>query len=456
MNAKTNKNYEIDMCHGPLFVKLLTFTVPLILSGILQLMFNAADVIVVGRFAGGEALAAVGATSALTNLLINLFMGLGVGVNVLVAGYYGAHKEKEVQNTVHTAVCVSVMGGVLLAFVGFFLSGPLLAVMKTPDDVIAYSVLYMRIYFAGMPALLLYNFGSAALRAVGDTKRPLLYLTIAGVINVVLNLIFVILLHMGVAGVALATVLSQCVSAYMVFRCLMTYEGMIRVSVRKLGIHKGEFIKILRIGLPAGIQGSFFSVSNVLIQSTINSFGSVAMAGNTAAGNIEGFVYTSMNAVSQASVSFTGQNLGGRQYKRIRKVLLESLALVIGIGLVEGSLVLLFHNQILSLYSTDPEVIAIGAGRLAVIMVSYFLCGSQEVLTGSIRGLGHGIMPMLVVLMGVCGFRILYILTYVSNHRTLVNLYLSYPISWIITTIALICGFEVVYRKLMNLIGEKA
>ena len=317
------KSYEIDMCHGPLFRKILLFTLPLMLSGILQLLFNAADVIVVGQFAGNEALAAVGSTSALTNLLVNLFIGLSVGVNVLVARFYGAQQEQEAQEAVHTAVVVSILGGILLAFIGIALAQPLLQWMDTPDNVISHSVLYMRIYFVGMPVMLLYNFGSAILRAIGDTRRPLYFLAAAGVINVILNLIFVINFHMGVAGVALATIISQCVSAALIMRCLMKSEGCIRVEWTKLHIHWRMLGKIAQIGLPAGVQGVLFSISNVLIQSSVNSFGSVAMAGNTAAQNIEGFVYTSMNSVHQTAVSFTSQNLGGRQYGRINKILAD-------------------------------------------------------------------------------------------------------------------------------------
>ena len=355
------KSYEIDMCHGPLFRKILLFTLPLMLSGILQLLFNAADVIVVGQFAGNEALAAVGSTSALTNLLVNLFIGLSVGVNVLVARFYGAQQEQEAQETVHTAIVVSVLGGILLAFIGIVLAKPLLQWMDTPDDVINHSVLYMRIYFAGMPVMLLYNFGSAVLRAIGDTRRPLYFLAAAGVINVILNLIFVINFHMGVAGVALATIISQCVSALLILRCLMNSEGCIRVEWSKLHIHWGKLGKIAQIGLPAGVQGVLFSISNVLIQSSVNSFGSVAMAGNTAAQNVEGFVYTSMNSVHQTAVSFTSQNLGGRQYGRINKILLECILFVTAVGLILGNGAYLFGHQILGIYSSDPQVIDCGA-----------------------------------------------------------------------------------------------
>ena len=382
---KSRQTFEIDMCNGPLLPKMLLFTIPLILSGVLQLLFNAADVIVVGQFAGNEALAAVGSTSSLTNLLVNLFIGMSVGVNVLVARYYGGKQDGEVSETVHTAIVISVLGGVLLAVIGIVLAKPLLTLMDTPEDVIKHSVLYMRIYFMGMPVMLLYNFGSAVLRAIGDTRRPLFYLSIAGVINVCLNLWFVISLHMGVAGVALATIISQAVSAVLIVRCLIQSEGCFRLYPEKLKISWDKLLRIARIGLPAGIQGSLFSVSNVLIQSSVNSFGSVAMAGNTAASNIEGFVYTAMNAVHQTAVSFTGQNLGGKRFDRISKILAQCLMLVTIIGLVMGNAVVLFGEPLLGLYSSDTEVITYGQKRLLYICTIYCMCGIMDVFVGSIR-----------------------------------------------------------------------
>lgn len=445
---KSTKTYEMDMCHGPLFRKILVFTLPLMLSGILQLLFNAADVIVVGQFAGSESLAAVGSTSSLTNLLVNLFIGLSVGVNVLVARFYGARQEQEAQETVHTAVVISVLGGIVLAVLGIWLAKPLLTLMDTPDDVIRYSVLYMRIYFAGMPVMLLYNFGSAILRAIGDTRRPLYFLAVAGVINVILNLVFVICFHMGVAGVATATVISQCVSAVLIVRCLMKSEGCIRLQPDKLRIHWGKLAKIARIGLPAGVQGMLFSISNVLIQSSVNSFGSIAMAGNTAGQNVEGFVYTSMNAVHQTAVSFTGQNLGGKQYKRINQILVECVLFVTVIGLVLGNGAYLFGNRILGIYSSDAEVVAYGMERLSIICTTYCLCGIMDVMVGAIRGLGYAVLPMIVSLMGACVFRIIYIYTVFEWNRTLHTLYISYPISWAMTaTVHIIC-FLIVRSKI--------
>lgn len=444
MERKVHKSYEIDMCNGPLFGKILLFTLPLMLSGILQLLFNAADVVVVGRFAGNEALAAVGSTGSLTNLLVNLFIGLSVGANVLVARYYGGRQEEEVSQTVHTAILVSMAGGVLLAVIGIAAARPLLLLMDTPENVIEHSVLYMRIYFIGMPVMLMFNFGSAILRAIGDTRRPLFYLSIAGVINVVLNLFFVIKLQMGVAGVALATVISQCVSSTLIIRCLMQSEGCFKLYLNKLHINWDKFKKIAAIGLPAGIQGSLFSISNVLIQSSVNSFGSVAMAGNTAGSNVEGFVYTAMNSVHQTAVSFTGQNLGGKKYDRINKILLECLLFVTAIGLIMGNGAFLLGHQILGFYSSDPQVISYGLQRMSVICTFYCICGIMDVLVGSIRGLGYAVMPMIISLMGACVFRVIWIYTVFQWSRSLHTLYISYPISWALTAgVHAICFFIV-------------
>lgn len=447
MSTREKKTFEIDMCTGALLPKILIFTLPLILSGILQLLFNAADVIVVGRFAGNESLAAVGSTSSLTNLLVNLFIGLSVGVNVLVARYYGGKKDDEVSSTVHTSIIISVAGGIFLAVFGYVTARPLLQMMDTPEDVINLSVLYMRIYFMGMPVMLLYNFGSAVLRAIGDTRRPLFYLMIAGVINVVLNLWFVIGLHMGVAGVALATVISQCVSAGLIIRCLMQSDGCFKLSLSKLHMDWDKFGRIVRIGLPAGIQGSLFSISNVLIQSSVNSFGSVAMAGNTASSNVEGFVYTSMNAVHQTAVSFTGQNLGGKKFDRINKILIECLIITTVIGLVMGNGAVLFGHQVLGLYSADEEVILYGIKRMCIICTTYCLCGIMDVMVGSIRGLGYAVMPMIVSLMGACVFRIIWIYTAFQWNKTLETLYISYPISWALTALAHVICFVIVRKK---------
>ena len=446
----SSRSYEIDMCNGPLLGKILIFTVPLMISGILQLLFNAADMVVVGRFAGSDALAAVGSTGSLINLLVNLFIGLSVGANVLTARYYGANQKKELSEIVHTAITTSFISGCILILIGFVLARPVLGIMGTPDNVIDGAVLYMRIYFAGMPAMMTYNFGSAILRAVGDTKRPLYYLLLAGVINVVLNLVFVIVFSMGVAGVALATIISQAVSAVLVVRCLIRSDGVYRIVLKDLRIHRDKLYKMVQIGVPAGMQGALFSLSNVLIQSSVNSFGSIAMAGNTAAGNLEGFVFVAMNALHQAAISFTGQNYGARNFRRIGKIMGICLGLVLAVGLVLGNASYLFSGTLLKLYSSDPEVIGFGVLRMSIICTFYCLCGMMDVMVGIMRGLGYAVMPMLVSLTGACAFRVVWIYTIFKHYTTLESLYWSYPISWGLTFAVHFVCFVVVYRKLLR------
>lgn len=432
------------MCNGPLFSKILLFALPLMCSGILQLLFNAADIIVVGRYTGSDALAAVGSTTSLINLLVNLFIGISVGANVMIARSYGAGDADGVHKGVHTAILSAAVSGLAMIFIGILLSRPMLEWMGTPANIIDQATLYIRIFFLGMPALLLYNFGAAILRAVGDTRRPLYFLIIAGVVNVLFNLFFVIVFHMGVAGVAIATVISQYISATLILICLTNNEGVCRLMPKELRIHKEQLAEILRIGLPAGLQGVIFNISNVLIQSSVNSFGSVVVAGNTAASNIEGFVYTSMNAVYQTSLSFTSQNMGAHNYKRIDKVLLECLALVSAIGLIMGIGAYLLGHQLLSIYTTEAEVVAFGLQRMVLVCVPYFLCGIMDVLAGSIRGLGYSILPMVVSLTGACLFRIVWIYTIFQWQHTQFSLYISYPISWFLTLGAhLICYFVV-------------
>ncbi len=446
----SSRKYEIDMCNGSLLGKIMIFYVPLMLSGILQLLFNAADIVVVGRFAGNEALAAVGSTGALTNLLVNIFIGLSVGANVLVARYYGANRKNDLREMVQTAIATALGGGIILIFLGFFLAKPALGWMGTPEDVINHSVLYMRIYFAGMPFMMTYNFGSAVLRAVGDTKRPLYYLMVAGVVNVALNLVFVIVFHMGVAGVATATVVSQAISAVLVVRCLIQTDGAYKLVLQGIKIVPDKLLGMIQIGIPAGMQGALFSISNVLIQSSVNSFGSVAMAGNTAGSNIEGFVYTAMNALYQAAISFCGQNFGAKKYKRIGKVLLICELLVVVVGAFMGNVAYLLGGTLLKLYTADPEVIAYGILRMRIICVPYFLCGMMDVAVGAMRGMGYAIMPMLVSLTGACLFRVVWIYTIFQSFRTLECLYYSYPISWFLTFAVHMVCFAIVYRKLLK------
>ena len=445
---RKTKSHEIDMCNGPLFGKILLFTIPVMLSGILQLLFNAADIIVVGRYAGSDSLAAVGSTSPLINLLVNIFVGLSVGTNVVVARFYGAGKIKDVDETVHTAILTSMISGIILIAIGIILSRPLLILMGAPENVLSKSVLYLKIYFIGMPATMVYNFGSAILRAVGDTRRPLYYLVVAGIINVCLNLAFVIKFDMGVAGVAMATVISQLISAVLILKCLIKYEGMCKLHLNRLKIHKDKFIRIIKIGLPAGMQGAIFSVSNVLIQSSVNSFGDIAMAGNTAAASIEGFIYTSMNAFHQTAVSFTSQNMGARNYGRINKILFICLGLVTSVGIILGFSAYHFGSVLLHIYSSDSEVIRYGILRMQIICMTYCLCGIMDVMVGSIRGLGYSIMPMIVSLAGACGLRVVWIFSvFVANH-TLTCLYISYPVSWVITAAVHMLCYIIVRKKI--------
>lgn len=441
------KSYEIDMCNGPLFSKILLFSLPLMLSGILQLLFNAADIVVVGRYTGNHALAAVGSTSALINLLVNLFVGLSVGVNVMVGKYYGARRDSEIHETVHTAVLTAVFAGAILMVIGVLLSRPMLQLMDTPEDVIDHSVLYMRIYFLGMIGTLVYNFGGAVLRGIGDTRRPLYILLAAGVVNVILNLVFVIWFDMGVAGVAIATVISQFLSAALVVYCLMKSDASYRLDIRELRIVPNKLMEMARIGVPAGMQGAVFSISNVLIQSSVNSFGSIAMAGNTAAGNLEGFVYMAMNTFHQAALSFTSQNYGAHKFKRIHKVLLICLGLVAVTGIVLGNGVYLAGNVLLRIYSEDAQVIEYGMLRLSIICTTYFLCGMMDVMSGMMRGLGHSVLAMVVSLVGACGLRIVWIFTIFAMFHRLDVLFLSYPVTWAVTTLAHVLCFLVVSRK---------
>jgi len=450
MEKSSSKKYEIDMCNGPLLGKILVFYIPLMFSGILQLLFNAADIAVVGHFAGNESLAAVGSTGSLTNLIVNLFIGLSVGVNVLVARFYGSGQKGELKETVQTAIATALFSGIFLVFAGFFLSKPALTWMDTPADVIDYSVLYMRIYFCGMPFMMVYNFGSAVLRAVGDTRRPLYYLAIAGVVNVLLNLLFVIGFSMGVAGVALATVISQAISAVLIVRCLILNDSDYRLVLEGVRIAPDKLLKMVQIGVPAGMQGALFSISNVLIQSSVNSFGSVAMAGNTAGSNVEGFVYTAMNAFHQAAISFCGQNYGAMKYKRVGKVLLICQGLVIVVGAVMGGTAYLFAGTLLKIYTPDPETIQYGILRMGYICVPYFLCGMMDVMVGVLRGMGYAIMPMLVSLTGACLFRVIWIYTVFRRVPTLECLYVSYPISWALTFMVHLICFAVVYRRLLK------
>ena len=445
---------EMDMVSGPLAGKILMYTLPLALSGILQLCFNAADMIVVGRYASGESLAAVGSTGALINLIINVFMGLSVGVSVCVAHAWGAKNHESVRRLVHTAMLTSVIAGVIVLFIGVFGCRTFLIWMGTPDNVIDLATTYMRIYFLGMPACMVYNFGASILRSIGDTKRPLLFLVIAGIVNVLLNLLTVIGFRMGVAGVAIATAASQVVSAALVVIFLMKRQDACRLVLSQLHIYPDKLLAIVRVGLPAGLQGAVFSISNVLIQSSINSFGSVAMEGNTAASNLEGFIYNVMNAFYHTSLTFTGQNLGARKPHRIPRILLTCIALSVTISITLSGLMYVFREPLLALYRPGaPEAQAYGGLRMSIIVLTYFLCGIMEVFTGSLRGMGASLTPMLISLVGACVTRVIWIYTVFAAMPTLKVLYLCYPVSWLFTIFMQVAAFLIIRRNVQKRFG---
>ncbi len=435
-NFELAKNkYEIDMVNGSIMPKLITFAIPLMLSGILQLLFNAVDIIVVGRFSGSQSLAAVGSTSSLINMLTNLFIGISLGANVLAARFYAAGKHKEMSETVHTSILTAFISGVLMIFVGIFFSRPALELMDTPSDVIELATLYMRIYFVGMPFFMLYNYGAAILRAVGDTKRPLIFLVVSGVTNACLNLLLVIVFKMDVAGVAIATVISQMISCVLVLICLYKTDAVYQLRFKKLRI-KWEYLgQIFRIGIPAGIQSTLISFSNVLLQSSVNSFGSIAMAGYTAANNVLSFLYMGANSITQACMSFTSQNYGARKPKRMDKVLIDGLILQIVICLTLGVLAYVFGNQVSNIYTDDPNVIKCSVEILALTTVPYFLCGFMDTFPGVLRGMGRSTVPMILCLLGTVGVRILWIYCFFPHNRTLGYLFVSYPVSWIATIV---------------------
>lgn len=459
------KKQPVDMINGPLLPGVIRYALPLIATGLLQLLYNAADMIVVARWAGGTALAAVGSNGPLVNLIINVFMGLSVGASVVVSRAFGAGNDKDVHEAVHCAMAVSIASGIITMAVGLLISRQALLWMGTPGDVMEQANVYLRIYFLGMPACMVYNFGAAILRAVGDTRRPLYILMLSGLVNVALNLLLVIVFHWDVAGVATATTVSQIVSAVMVVFCLIKTELSFRYDIRKTRFYKDKFFQMLRHGIPAGIQGSIFSLSNIIIQSSVNSFGSAAMSGNSAAGNIEGFVYVAMNSMYQTCLTFTAQNVGARQPRRLRRIFLLCLALVTVIGLTLGFAVYLFGEPLLTLYTAasgtatsiaPEEILHYGMLRLSLIATSYFLCGVMEVLVGAMRGMGSPWLPMLVSVGGVCGIRITWILTiFRFVDHSLTSLYLSYPFSWLATAMVHAVCYYVTHKKLVRRLREE-
>ena len=445
-NVKKNR-FEIDMCNGSIMDKLISFSLPLMVSGILQLAFNAVDIIVVGRFSGSQALAAVGSTTALINVFTNLFIGISLGANVLAARFYAAGKDREMSETVHTSITLALISGITMAVIGVLLAKWALEIMGTPDDVIGQSALYMRIYFMGMPFFMLYNYGAAILRAIGDTKRPLIFLIISGIANAALNMTLVIIFHMGVAGVAIGTIISQLISCVLVLTCLYRSEGSYQLRFSKLKINGAYMEQIFQVGVPAGIQSTVINLSNALLQSSVNSFGSIAMAGYTAANNILGFLYMSVNSITQACMSFTSQNYGVGKLKRMDRVLRDCAILSISIAAVLGGLAYSFGPQILTVYTSDPKVINCGMEILAYTSITYFLCGIMDLFPGALRGMGYSAVPMVLSVIGTVGTRIVWVFGIFPNHRSLSVLFVSYPVSWIITIVLQVVCFYFVRKR---------
>lgn len=443
---------QINLTEGPVLKKLLQFSIPLIFSSVLQLLFNAADLVVVGKFAGDESLAAVGSTGSLINLIINLFTGLSIGTNVIAAHYFGAGNKKSVKDTVHTAMLVSVYSGIILTIIGVCSCKFLLQLMGAPDDVLVLATLYLKIYFGGITATMIYNFGSALLRAKGDTQRPLYILLISGIINLILNLFFVIVLKMNVDGVGMATVISQCIAAFFVVLILIKEEDEFHLNLKELKINPKIFLQIVKIGIPAGFQGIMFSFSNVIIQSSVNSFGKILISGNSAVCNIEGFVYTAMNGFAQGSLTFCSQNLGASKTDRIKKVVVVSQLAVIVIGVLLSSICLIFGRTIIGFFTKSPEVVEAGMIRCKVIFSTYFLCGLMDVMANSIRGIGHSLTPVISSLIGACGFRIIYLMTFfkIPQFHTPFTIFVSYPISWILTYTANVICFIILFKKILK------
>lgn len=451
-----NSKKVVNMLEGPLLGPIFLFAMPLFITSVLQLAFNAVDIIVVGKFTGHHALAAVGSTGPVINLLVTMFMGISIGASVIMGQNVGARDFKNAQDTLHTAIGISILGGILVLFAGYFTAMPLLKLMQTPPEVIELAGEYLKIYYIGMPGFMVYNFGAALLRAIGDSKRPMYFLTISGVFNVICNLIFVVIFKMGVAGVAIATSISQYIAAALIVASLLKADGYMKLFIDKIRISKDKAFGMMRIGLPAGFQGALFSISNILIQSGINSFGSVVMAGNTAAGNLEGFVYMGMNSIYQTSLSFTSQNMGAKQYNRVKKIFWTCVGVVIGVGLFMGVGAWLFGDKLLRLYTSEPEVIKYGVERLGVVSATYFLCGIMDTMVGGLRGMGYSITPMVVSLTAVCILRMVWIATIFQSIHTPVILYLSYPVSWIFATIGHYINYLYAMKKLKKLQAAEA
>ncbi len=443
------KNEKIlDMTNGPFLKKIMRFALPLILTGLLQLLYNTADTAIVGKFAGEESLAAVGATSSLINLILNVFMGLSMGSGVVLARYIGADNQKRIHRCTHTAMSISILCGIIVGFIGFFFAKPILVLMKSPDNVIDLSALYLKIYFLGSPASLVFNFGASLVRAEGNTKKPLIILTLSGIVNVILNLILVISFSMGVSGVAIATIVSQYISAVMIVIHLVKSNTASHLEIKKMRIYKHELKRIFAIGLPAGIQNSLFSVSNVIIQSTVNTFGSAAMAGMAAGSNFDSYIYTCTNAIGQTSMTFSSQNMGAGKTENIGKIYRRCITITVIIGAFMGGCGYFFRDFLVSIFASEPEVLALGAERLALIMPFYVLCSLQDVAGCQIRGMGRSVEPMIVSVFGACGVRLFWVFVMLPLNHTLINLYWAYPISWAVTFAAQSVLYVIAKRKI--------
>lgn len=452
------KSYEIDMCHGPILRKIILFAFPLLCTFLLQFFFTAIDIIVVGRFAGSNSLAAVGSNSSLINLMINLLVGLSIGANIITSKYYGAGQKEELSKAIHTSMAMSLWGGLILTVLGTMLAGTFLRWMQTPEEVLGLATLYLRIYFLGIIPTIVYNFGSAVMRAVGDTRRPLIFLIIAGIIKILFNLLFVIKFKWDVAGVATATIISQSIASAMIIFCMKRDRGSLKLDIRQIRLHKEQMLLIMKNGIPAGIQGMVFSLANVVILSSINLFGATVMAGNAASMNMEYLVYFSMHAFYLATISFTGQNMGAGNYRRIIKVQHTAMGCIVVAGIVSGGLLYLFGRQAAGLYSTDPAVIDAAMLRLKFICLPYFICGIMEVLVGSLRGMGYSMMPTVVSIIGACIFRIVWVNTIftIPEFHTREVIYAVFPISWIITSAAHYICFIFAMKKLVYSRIDKA
>jgi len=442
------KNYEMDMVRGRVFPKILAFALPLMLTGILQLLFNAADIVVVGQFAGDDSLAAVGSTTSIINLFINIFMGLSIGTNLLVSTAYGAKNYEKIKRTVQTSIATSLILGIVVGISGFILTKPILLLMKTPADVIDKAALYLKIYFLGTPALLLFNYAASVLRAVGDTKRPLYFLVTAGIFNVVLNIIFTVFLRMDVVGVALATIISEFIAAVLVMLCLIKTKACYKYNLKEFKIYGKELIEMIRIGIPAAINGSLFSISNMIIQSAINTFGSVVVAGSSVSASIEGFIYVSMDSVYHATLAFTGQNFGAREYKRLNTILYDALFIVTFLGLSVGFLCLALCDRLFSIYTKSPLVIEAAKTRAWVIIPTYFMCGIMNVFTGSIRGHGYPILPTVISAVGILAIRILWIFTVFEKTNDIKLLYFSWAVSYLVVNIAFTISYIIIHKRI--------